>query len=164
MLYGNILYHFKGGYLTLVSDNHYIRKISFGKQELGEGVILAPEHPLLKNATTQLTEYFNGQRLQFDLSICPGGTDFQKSVWNGLLQIPYGQTWTYGQMAAYIDKPKSCRAVGGACHNNPIAIVIPCHRVIGVNGNLTGFGGGMSMKRWLLDLEQSNAAHMQNYR
>ena len=156
MLYGNILYHFQGGYLTVVSDNHYIRKILFGKHELGEDVILAPEHPLIKEACMQLVEYFNGQRISFDLPICPDGTDFQKSVWNGLLQIPYGQTWTYGQMAQYLNRPRASRAVGGACHNNPIAIVIPCHRVVGANGNLTGFGGGLEMKKWLLALECEN--------
>lgn len=156
MLYGNILYHFQGGYLTLVSDNHYIRKILFGKHELGEDVVIAPEHPLLKEAARQLNEYFDGRRNTFDLPICPNGTDFQKSVWNGLLQIPYGETWTYGQMAAFIDRPKASRAVGGACHNNPIAIVIPCHRVVGTNGNLTGFGGGLEMKHWLLELESQN--------
>lgn len=156
MLYGNILYHFQGGYLTLVSDNHYIRKILFGKHELGEDVVITPEHPLLKEAARQLNEYFDGRRNTFDLPICPDGTDFQKSVWNGLLQIPYGETWTYGQMAAFIDRPKASRAVGGACHNNPIAIVIPCHRVVGTNGNLTGFGGGLEMKRWLLELETKN--------
>ena len=156
MLYGNILYHFQGGHLTVVSDNHYIRKILFGKHELGEDVILAPEHPLIKEACMQLVEYFNGQRISFDLPICPDGTDFQKSVWNGLLQIPYGQTWTYGQMAQYLNRPRASRAVGGACHNNPIAIVIPCHRVVGANGNLTGFGGGLEMKKWLLALECEN--------
>ena len=160
MLYGNILYHFRGGYLTIVSDDYYIKKILFGKHELGEGVTYAPEHPLLKEAAIQLTEYFDGKRTQFDLPICPVGTEFQKSVWNGLLQIPYGETWTYGQMAEYIHNPKACRAVGGACHNNPIAIVIPCHRVIGAGGNLTGFGGGMSMKRWLLELEQNHTTSM----
>ena len=156
MLYGNILYHFQGGYLTILSDNHYIRKILFGKHELGEDVVIAPEHPLLKEAARQLNEYFDGKRKTFNLPICPDGTDFQKSVWNGLLQIPYGETWTYGQMAAFIDRPKASRAVGGACHNNPIAIVIPCHRVVGINGTLTGFGGGLEMKHWLLELESQN--------
>lgn len=156
MLYGNILYHFQGGYLTIVSDNHYIRKIDFGKQELGEDVVFAPEHPLLQEAASQMIEYFDGNRKTFDLPICPDGTNFQKAVWNGLTQIPYGQTWTYGQMAKFIGRPKSARAVGGACHNNPIAIVIPCHRVVGANGSLTGFGGGLEMKRLLLELESGN--------
>jgi len=156
MLYGNILYHFNFGYFTLLSNNHYIKKIQFGKHELVSGTILAPEHPLLKEAARQLTEYFNGTRTQFHLPICPDGTEFQKAVWNGLLQIPYGQTWTYGEMAAFVKRPKAFRAVGGACHNNPIAIVIPCHRVIGAKGQLTGFGGGISLKQALLDLELSN--------
>ena len=128
----------------------------FGKYELEKDVQLAPEHPLLQEATRQLQEYLDGKRKAFDLPICPDGTAFQKSVWNGLLQIPYGQTWTYGQMAAFLDRPNAARAVGGACHRNPIAIVIPCHRVVGTNGNLTGFGGGLELKKWLLDLEQND--------
>ena len=159
MLYGNILYHFQGGYLTIVSDNHYIKKILFGKHELEAPVRYAPEHPLLKETSRQLNEYFDGKRRMFDLPICPDGTDFQKSVWNGLLQIPYGETWTYGQMAAFVERPKASRAVGGACHNNPISIVIPCHRVVGATGALTGFGGGIEMKRWLLELEAKNRAN-----
>ena len=159
MLYGNILYHFQGGYLTIVSDNHYIKKILFGKHEIGAHVRYAPKHPLLKEAARQLNEYFDGKRRMFDLPICPDGTDFQKSVWNGLLQIPYGETWTYGQMAAFVERPKASRAVGGACHNNPISIVIPCHRVVGATGALTGFGGGIEMKRWLLELEAKNCAN-----
>ena len=140
----------------MVSDNHYIKKIEFGKQELGNGVQQAPEHPLLREAAKQLTEYFDGLRKDFDLPLCPDGSDFQKSVWNGLLQIPYGETWSYGQMAAFVGRPKASRAVGGACHNNPISVVIPCHRVVGTNGALTGFGGGLEIKQQLLELEQTH--------
>lgn len=160
MQYGNILYHFQFGYLTIVSDNHYIKKILFGKPDLTEDVTLMPDHPLLKETAGQLYEYFDGKRLNFDLQLCPDGTVFQKTVWNGLLQIPYGQTWTYAQMAAFVERPKAARAVGGACHSNPIAIVIPCHRVVGTNGNLTGFGGGLELKRKLLELESRTAAKL----
>ena len=156
MLYGNILYHFQAGYFTLLSDNHYIRKILFGKHELGEDAVLAPEHPLLQEAARQLNEYFDGKRQTFALPVCPDGTDFQKSVWNVLQQIPYGETWSYAQMAAFIGRPKAARAVGNACNKNPIVIVNPCHRIIGADGTLTGFGGGLALKQWLLELE---AAH-----
>ena len=93
--------------------------------------------------------------MQFDLPLAPEGTKFQKAVWNALLQIPYGQVSTYGKLAAQVGSPKAARAVGGACHNNPIAILIPCHRAIGANGSLTGFGGGLPLKHWLLELENT---------
>ena len=156
MLYGKILYHSNVGYLTLISDDHYIRKLEFGKKELSALNAAEETHPLLQEASRQLEEYLSGSRTQFDLPLAPEGTEFQKSVWNALLQIPYGQVSTYGKLAEQIGKPKAARAVGGACHNNPIAIIIPCHRAVGSNGSLTGFGGGLPLKRWLLDLENTN--------
>jgi len=153
MLYGKILYHSNAGYLTLISDDHYIRKLEFGKKELSAWNAVEEPHPLLQEASRQLEEYLNGERTEFDLPLAPDGTEFQKSVWTALLQIPYGQVSTYGNLAAQIGKPKAARAVGGACHKNPIAIIIPCHRAIGSNGSLTGFGGGLPLKRWLLELE-----------
>ena len=156
MLYGKILYHSNVGYLTLISDDYYIRKLEFGKKELSKWNAVEESHQLLQEASKQLEEYLSGSRMQFDLPLAPEGTEFQKSVWNALLQIPYGQVSTYGKLAEQISKPKAARAVGGACHNNPIAIIIPCHRAVGANGNLTGFGGGLPLKRWLLDLESTN--------
>ena len=156
MLYGKVLYHSNVGYLTLISDDYYIKKLEFGKKELYTWNAVEESHPLLQEASKQLEEYFRGHRTQFDLPLAPEGTEFQKSVWNALLQIPYGEVSTYGKLAAQIEKPKAARAVGGACHNNPIAIIIPCHRAVGANGNLTGFGGGLPLKRWLLDLESTN--------
>lgn len=101
-------------------------------------------------------EYFNGQRKSFDLPLNPKGTEFQKKVWNALLNIPYGSTCSYKDIAVNIGNEKACRAVGGANNKNPIFIIIPCHRVIGKNGSLVGYGGGLDIKLKLLELEQNN--------
>lgn len=106
-------------------------------------------------ANAQLQEYFLGKRHCFDFPIQPKGTPFQLSVWNELRRIPYGETRTYGQIAASIGKPGGSRAVGMACNRNPLWIAIPCHRVVGSNGALTGYAGGLDIKRALLALEQS---------
>jgi methylated-DNA-[protein]-cysteine S-methyltransferase len=98
----------------------------------------------------QLTEYFEGARREFDLPLRLQGTAFQRRVWRQLTEIPYGQTWSYGQLAKRIDKPSASRAVGLANGRNPISILVPCHRVIGADGSLTGYGGGVERKRWLL--------------
>jgi methylated-DNA-[protein]-cysteine S-methyltransferase len=102
----------------------------------------------------QLAEYFDGRRERFDLPLRPSGTPFQRQVWRALLDIPYGETISYGELACRIGQPAASRAVGLANGRNPIAVVIPCHRVIGADGRLTGFGGGLERKRLLLDLEQ----------
>ena len=104
----------------------------------------------------QLDAYFNGNLKTFDLDLDIQGTEFQKSVWQELLKIPYGETIHYGEMAERIGNPNACRAVGMANGKNPISIIIPCHRVIGKDGSLTGFGGGMDVKKKLLELEQKN--------
>jgi len=106
---------------------------------------------------TQLGEYFAGSRRTFDLPLAPRGTPFQRSVWSVLQTIPYGQTWSYLQVARTIGKPSACRAVGAANGANPLPIIVPCHRVIGTNGALTGFGGGIDTKRRLLALEGQRA-------
>ena len=108
---------------------------------------------LLLEAKRQLDEYFTGQRAAFSLPVAPKGTAFQKAVWQQLEAIPYGETRTYGQIAAAVGNPKASRAVGGANHNNPVAIIIPCHRVIGANGAMTGYAGGVDLKETLLRLE-----------
>lgn len=107
-------------------------------------------------AISQLDDYFSGARMQFDLPLSPAGTEFQQQVWQTLLTIPYGQTTSYGELAKMINRPKASRAVGAANGANPIPIVIPCHRVIGSTGNLTGFGGGIPTKRWLLAHEKKH--------
>lgn len=111
--------------------------------------------PLLQEAEEQLTEYFAGVRREFDLPLAPKGTPFQQAVWAQLLQIPYGESCTYGQLAAALGKPSASRAVGNACRSNPLAILIPCHRVVGANGSLTGYTGGLDVKEYLLELERT---------
>ena len=104
-------------------------------------------------ATAQLSEYFAGERSEFDLPLHPVGTDFQLRVWEALLDVPYGETVSYGEIAEAIGNPGGSRAVGAANGRNPISIVAPCHRIIGANGSLTGYGGGLDRKAWLLNLE-----------
>ena len=111
--------------------------------------------PLLAEAQRQLEEYFAGARTSFDLPLAPRGTPFQQAVWGALLDIPYGETRTYGQIAAAVGRPRASRAVGGACHCNPIAIIVPCHRVVGSSGALTGYAGGLDKKSALLALERN---------
>lgn len=111
------------------------------------------ETPLLRAARTELLEYLSGARRSFDLPLDPAGTDFQRAVWEALGTIPYGQTRTYGEIAAAVGRPKSVRAVGQANHVNPLPIFIPCHRVVGKNGALTGYAGGLDLKGALLALE-----------
>jgi methylated-DNA-[protein]-cysteine S-methyltransferase len=106
----------------------------------------------------QLKEYFDGERREFDLGLAPTGTPFQLEVWSALREIPYGETASYGEIAAAVGQPGAARAVGGANNRNPIAIVVPCHRVIGANGSLTGYGGGLPRKRRLLALEAGVSA------
>ncbi|WP_137861649.1 MULTISPECIES: methylated-DNA--[protein]-cysteine S-methyltransferase [unclassified Sphingomonas] len=111
-------------------------------------------HPVLIAAESQLREYFAGTRTRFDLPLDFRGTDFQKSVWAELLAIPFGETRSYGEIAAKLGRPKASRAVGAANGRNPISIVAPCHRVIGSTGKLTGFAGGLDAKEYLLALER----------
>jgi methylated-DNA-[protein]-cysteine S-methyltransferase len=109
---------------------------------------------MLKECIKQLTEYFSGKRKVFEIKVNPAGTSFQKSIWNELLKIPYGETVSYSEIAERIGNPKSVRAVGLANGSNPVSIIIPCHRVIGKNGSLVGYGGGIENKRYLLELEK----------
>ncbi len=113
------------------------------------------DDPLLDDAASQLLAYFAGQRRSFELPLAPQGTPFQRAVWAALGAIPYGQTRTYGQLAAQLGDPGALRAVGRANGSNPIALLIPCHRVIGADGALTGYAGGLDRKRALLELEGS---------
>ncbi len=117
----------------------------------------APEHPVLRRASEQLEEYFAGERMRFDIPLDPRGTPFQRAAWQYLSKIPYGATRTYGEQAAAIGRPKASRAVGAANGRNPLSVVVPCHRVIGANGALTGFAGGLRIKRFLLEHEARNA-------
>lgn len=139
--------------LYLVEEQGQLVEIAFHhlekKEEMEE-----KNTELLQEVKRQLEEYFSGRLQNFDLPLKPKGTDFQKQVWKALLTIPYGETKSYEDIAKQIGKEKAVRAVGGANHVNPISIVIPCHRVIGKNGNLTGYGGGLEVKEKLLELER----------
>lgn len=117
-----------------------------------------PDETAFPDAVAQLEEYFVGERTEFELELDLVGTMFQRRVWAALLTIPYGQTRSYGQIAAQLDVPGAARAVGLANGHNPIGIIVPCHRVIGANGSLTGYGGGLDRKRTLLDLEKQKAS------
>ncbi|PIJ48854.1 hypothetical protein BL250_15340 [Erwinia sp. OLTSP20] len=116
-------------------------------------VVDRPEHPLLLQTARQLNEYFAGERQLFELPLDVSGTDFQKKVWAALLTIPYGETRSYAEIAGQVGRPAAVRAVGAANGKNPLSIVVPCHRVIGSNGRLTGFAGGLTTKAYLLNLE-----------
>ncbi len=126
-------------------------------QRLLKAKIITGENPHIKQAKKELTEYFSGQRTHFDVALDTPGTDFQNSVWNCLHQIPYGETRSYQQQAESINNPKAVRAVASANGFNRISIIIPCHRVIGKNGQLTGYGGGLERKRWLIEHENEHA-------
>lgn len=110
--------------------------------------------PVLKNAVRQLEQYFKGERQEFDLPIKLKGTDFQLKVWTALRHIPYGETCSYGEIAKKVGNSKASRAVGGANNKNPILIIVPCHRVIGADGSMVGFGAGIGVKEYLLNLER----------
>lgn len=145
------------GELKLVASSRGLRAVLWGSEDNRlkfETCELDASNEILNQAEGQLLEYFDGRRITFSLPLDFVGTDFQKSVWQALLQIPFGETRTYGQIAASINNPKSVRAVGAANGKNPISIIAPCHRVIGANGSLTGFAGGLEAKKLLLTLEQ----------
>ena len=112
------------------------------------------ETPLIKETALQVEQYLAGERRDFSVPLAAHGTEFQKAAWDALLTIPYGQTRSYKNMAEQIGRPKAVRAVGMANNRNPISIIIPCHRVIGHNGTLVGYGGGLPLKRYLLEFEQ----------
>lgn len=114
------------------------------------------ETDVIKRASAQITEYLSGRRREFDVPVEPEGTDFQEKVWNALRTIPYGCTCSYAHIARIIGNPRACRAVGMANNRNPVSIIIPCHRVIGASGALVGYGGGLELKKRLLDIEATN--------
>jgi methylated-DNA-[protein]-cysteine S-methyltransferase len=140
------------GSLRLTAENEALTEIAFlHNAPPGRGNL--ESEPALRTAAAQLTEYFAGARRTFDLPLAPVGTAFQRAVWNAVREIPYGQTCSYADVAARIGMPNAVRAVGAANGRNPLPIVVPCHRVVGANGTLTGYGGGLENKRILLELE-----------
>ena len=137
------------GIARIEGDENGVSAISV----LDEGAISISIPEILQNAVNQLNEYFEGKRLNFDLKLNPKGTDFQKKVWKGLLQIPYGKTRTYLEQSKVLGDVKAIRAVASANGKNPLWIVVPCHRVIGSDGSMTGYAGGLWRKKWLLEHE-----------
>lgn len=145
------------GELTLVATGQGLAAILWQDDD-PKRVKLEPRarddnHPILKATEAQLNDYFAGRLKRFDVPLDPKGTDFQKAVWTALLTIPFGETRSYGEIARQVGRPTAFRAVGAANGKNPISIIAPCHRVIGSNGTLTGFAGGLQAKKLLLDLE-----------
>ena len=139
-------------------DFRYLRMRVSVDNRLKKGLnatFIEKDNQLLKETRKQLDEYFNMERKDFDIPLLMVGTDFQKSVWDALLEVPYGSTSTYLNLAKQINNEKAVRAVANANGANAIAIIIPCHRIIGTNGELTGFGGGLPLKKRLLKLEQN---------
>jgi len=148
------------GELTLVATDTALVAVLWPQERDGR-VRFSPEpvdgeNAVLSDATSQLAEYFDGARRSFDVPLDLRGTKFQQQVWRSLANIPYGETSTYGKQAAAIGRPRSVRAVGSANGRNPLSIVLPCHRIVGADGKLTGFAGGLDAKRWLLDHEASD--------
>ena len=139
--------------IGIAEENKAITGLFFGRA-LPAGFTKA-ETPLITKAAAQIAEYFVGKRKKFSLPMVMHGTDFQMDVWKALQSIPYGETRSYKEIAALVGRPKAVRAVGMANNRNPIAIIIPCHRVIGHNGSLVGYGGGLPLKQYLLDLERN---------
>jgi O-6-methylguanine DNA methyltransferase len=132
--------------LYMTAQRHRPGQESFGPRD--------DSLPAFAAASAQLTAYFAGERTRFDLDLAMAGTPFQQRVWAALREIPYGETVSYGELAASIGQPNASRAVGLANGKNPIGIIVPCHRVIGANGDMTGYGGGLARKRWLLSFER----------
>ena len=147
------------GRLLLVLDGQGLRRVHFenGRHRLRLHEEWQRGPGALHEARAQLKAYFAGKLKTFDLPLAPEGSEFQQQVWLELLRIPYGETTSYGEIARRIGDVTASRAVGAANGQNPLAIVVPCHRVIGANGSLTGYGGGLPVKRFLLDLEQQHS-------
>ena len=148
------------GPLTAVATDQGLRAVLWPGDERIEfdpPPIESPDHPVLTETASQLEEYFGGDRVAFAVPLDLRGTEFQVSVWEALAEIPFGETSTYGDQAHRIGRPKAARAVGAANGQNPVSIVLPCHRIVGKDGSLTGFAGGLDTKRFLLDHEQAIA-------
>ncbi len=148
------------GVLTLVADDDGLTNILFANSSLAQIGLTeqdapeTPDDPVLEATARQLSEYFAGSRTSFELPLHLEGNNFEREAWRALATIPYGETISYARQAELIGRPGAFRAVGGADGRNPIPIVLPCHRVVGADGSLTGFGGGLGVKQWLLDLER----------
>jgi len=148
------------GELTIVSDGEALTGLYMaehsGRPPLPAGGVR--DDAALAEPARQLRQFFRGERTEFELPIRPAGTPFQRAVWAALLAVPYGETASYGELAQHVGRPGAARAVGLANAHNPLAIVVPCHRVVGASGSLTGYAGGLHRKRWLLAHEARHAA------
>lgn len=151
-----ISFNSKIGIITIDADETGIKALSLPDKPKQPDISKAPALPLLNEAKKQVLEYLEGSRKEFDLLLAPEGSVFQQKVWKALTLIPYGETRSYGEIAKLIGNPKACRAVGMANNKNPISLIIPCHRVIGSNGSLVGYGWGLELKAELLKLEKNN--------
>lgn len=147
------VYNLKFGYFRMEYEDGAIVRM---KRMWEEPKDFGSRTPLTDTVAAQLVEYFDGKRQMFDFPYRLNGTEFQKKVWNELCKIPYGETRTYKQIAQALGNPKACRAVGMANNRNPITIAVPCHRVIGANGKLVGYAGGLEMKKAILKMEAAN--------
>lgn len=141
------------GPLTVVADGGVLLRLYLEPPGPDAG-LGARDDAALAPVAAQLAEYFRGEREGFDVALRPAGSAFELAVWEQLTRIPYGETRSYGQVARAVGEPGGAQAVGPACGRNPLAVVVPCHRVVGADGGLVGFGGGLPRKRFLLDLEQ----------
>ena len=141
------------GIIGITENGEGITNLTFSDEKIPDGTEIK-ETALLAEAAKQLREYLSGNRTSFQLNLLPEGTDFQKKVWEVLKSIPYGKTLSYKEVAIAAGNPRACRAVGMANNRNPIAIFIPCHRVIGANGKLVGYAGGLKLKEQLLQIEK----------
>jgi methylated-DNA-[protein]-cysteine S-methyltransferase len=152
----------KIGVLTIAADATGLRYVLFpeSKYDAPDRYEWKRDAAALREPREQLLAYFDGARTTFDLPLAPAGTPFQMKVWHMLARISYGTTWSYRDLAVNIDSPKAVRAVGAANGRNPLPIVLPCHRVIGADGSLTGFGGGLPLKRFLLEHESATPARL----
>lgn len=142
------------GLIEIMSDENCITALSFVEETSGTNETAFPE--VLQKALKQVEEFFQGKRKEFQLELEAKGTEFQQQVWKQLVEVPYGETACYGDIAARLGNAKASRAVGGANNKNKIAIIIPCHRIVGADGSLTGYAGGLWRKEWLLQHEKNN--------
>jgi len=143
------------GTIEILANEEGVTALNFVS---GEPAASPRQHPILRAAVVEVDEYFRGKRSEFSVPLIFRGTDFQIAIWRRLVRIPYGQTATYSDLARAVGRPRAMRAVGQANHRNPISIVIPCHRVVGSDGRLVGYGGGLWRKEWLLEHEKKHSA------
>ncbi|MGC4096395.1 MAG: methylated-DNA--[protein]-cysteine S-methyltransferase [Nitrospira sp.] len=146
------------GRMMLVADDHALTGVYFTGQKyhprIDKAWKRADTHAPIRQAKRELSEYFEGERTRFTVNVAPQGTPFQRAVWKAIAGVPFGHTLAYGQLAARAGYPGSARAAGAATGRNPISIIVPCHRIVGSNGSLTGYAGGVAKKRALLELEE----------